>query len=123
LEAETGGQAPQPEGARRIGVLQILAANDPDGVAETAAFLQGLAQLGWTDGGNVRIEYRHGLGNPDNVRRLPNALQNRCRSATARSSAAYRGVAIASPNFFPAEFPLAAAARPWAGRRSTLTTP
>ena len=69
MEAETGGQAPQPEGARRIGVLQILAANDPDGVAETAAFLQGLAQLGWTDGGNVRIEYRHGLGNPGNVRK------------------------------------------------------
>jgi ABC-type uncharacterized transport system substrate-binding protein len=38
-------------------------------MAETAAFLQGLAQLGWTDGGNVRIEYRHGLGNPDNVRK------------------------------------------------------
>jgi putative ABC transport system substrate-binding protein len=62
-------RAQQPERVRRIGVLQILAADDPDGVAETAAFLQGLAQLGWTDGGNVRIEYRHGLGNPDNVRK------------------------------------------------------
>jgi putative ABC transport system substrate-binding protein len=62
-------RAQQPERMRRIGVLQILAADDPDGVAETAAFLQGLAQLGWTDGGNVRIEYRHSLGNPDNVRK------------------------------------------------------
>ena len=62
-------RAQQPERVRRIGVLQILAADDPDGMAETAAFLQGLAQLGWTDGGNVRIEYRHGLGNPDNVRK------------------------------------------------------
>jgi putative ABC transport system substrate-binding protein len=62
-------RAQQSERMRRIGVLQILAADDPQGVAETAAFLQGLAQLGWTDGGNVRIEYRHGLGNPDNVRK------------------------------------------------------
>jgi ABC-type uncharacterized transport system substrate-binding protein len=64
-----GARAQQPERIRRIGVLQIRAADDPDGMAETAAFLQGLAQLGWTDGGNVRIEYRHGLGNPDNVRK------------------------------------------------------
>ena len=62
-------RAQQSERMRRIGVLQILAADDPHGVAETAAFLQGLAQLGWTDGGNVQIEYRHGLGNPDNVRK------------------------------------------------------
>jgi putative tryptophan/tyrosine transport system substrate-binding protein len=38
-------------------------------LSQTAAFRQGLAQLGWTDGGNVRIEYHHGLGNPDNVRK------------------------------------------------------
>jgi putative ABC transport system substrate-binding protein len=62
-------RAQQGERVRLIGVLQILAADDPDGMAETAAFLQGLAQLGWTDGGNVRIEYRHGLANPDNVRK------------------------------------------------------
>jgi putative tryptophan/tyrosine transport system substrate-binding protein len=61
--------AQQGERMRRIGVLQMLAADDPDGRAETAAFLQGLAQLGWTDGRNVRIEYRQGLGNPDNVRK------------------------------------------------------
>jgi putative ABC transport system substrate-binding protein len=67
-------QAQQSDRMRRIGVLQILAANDPDGAAETAAFLQGLAQLGWTDGGNVRIEYRHGLGNPDNVRKYATEL-------------------------------------------------
>src|SRR6516164_2819980 len=62
-------RAQQPERMRRIGVLQILAADDSHGAAETAAFLQGLALLGWTDGGNVRIEYRHGLGNPGNVRK------------------------------------------------------
>jgi putative tryptophan/tyrosine transport system substrate-binding protein len=62
-------RAQQPSQVRLIGVLQILAADDPDGIAETAAFLQGLAQLGWTAGGNVRIEYRRGLGDPNNVRK------------------------------------------------------
>jgi putative tryptophan/tyrosine transport system substrate-binding protein len=50
--------AQQGERVRRIGVLQILAADDPDGVAETAAFLQGLALLGWTIGCNVQIDTR-----------------------------------------------------------------
>jgi putative ABC transport system substrate-binding protein len=61
--------AQQPSQMRRIGVLSPFAADYPDGRAAIEAFLQGLAQLGWTDGGNVRIEYRHGLGNPDNVRK------------------------------------------------------
>jgi putative ABC transport system substrate-binding protein len=64
----------QGERVRRITVFRILAAEDPDGVAEIAAFLQGMAQLGWTNGVNVRIEYRHGLGNPDNVRKYATEL-------------------------------------------------
>jgi putative ABC transport system substrate-binding protein len=32
------------------------------------AFKQGLQELGWTDGGNVRIDYRHGLGDADRYR-------------------------------------------------------
>ena len=34
-------------------------------MARIAAFLKGLAELGWTDGRNVRIEYRWGAGNAD----------------------------------------------------------
>ena len=37
--------------------------------ARLAAFLQGLQQLGWTDGRNVRIDYRWGAGNADNFRK------------------------------------------------------
>ena len=33
-----------------------------------AAFLQGLAQLGWTEGRNLRIDSLWAVGNPDNVR-------------------------------------------------------
>ena len=63
-------RAQQGERMRRIGVLTCgAAADDPDAQARHAAFLQGLQQLGWTDGRNVRIDYRWGAGNPDNVRK------------------------------------------------------
>jgi putative ABC transport system substrate-binding protein len=51
------GHAQQGERARRIGVLMPLAADDLQGQARIAAFLQGLRQFGWTDH-NVRIDYR-----------------------------------------------------------------
>jgi putative ABC transport system substrate-binding protein len=62
-------RAQQPSGMRRIGVLMDLAENDPEGEARIAAFLQGLAQLGWTDGRNVRIDTRWGAGDADRTRR------------------------------------------------------
>jgi hypothetical protein len=51
-------RAQQPERMRRIGVLINLAADDPQGQVRLAAFQQGLQQLGWTDGRNVRIDAR-----------------------------------------------------------------
>jgi len=62
-------RAQQGERVRRIGVLMSFAADDPEGKAQIAAFVQGLQQLGWTDGRNVRIDYRHGLGNADDTRK------------------------------------------------------
>src|ERR1700724_2278833 len=58
-------RAQQGERMRRIGVLTTFAEDDPEGVARNAAFLQALAQLGWTDGRNVRMEYRWGASGPD----------------------------------------------------------
>jgi putative tryptophan/tyrosine transport system substrate-binding protein len=62
----------QPERMRRIGVLIGSAADadadDRDAQARLAAFLQGLAQLGWTDGRNVRIEIRRGGGDAEHIR-------------------------------------------------------
>src|SRR5262245_18596744 len=49
---------------RRIGVLTPLPADHPDGQARHAVFLQALRQLGWTEGGNVRIEARWSAGDP-----------------------------------------------------------
>jgi putative ABC transport system substrate-binding protein len=53
---------------RRIGVLMGIA-NDSEGQARVAAFAQGLQELGWTDGRNVRIEYRWGAGDAERIRR------------------------------------------------------
>jgi putative ABC transport system substrate-binding protein len=62
-------RAQQPGGMQRIGVLMGPAADDPEGQARIAAFLQGLRELGWADGRNVRIEYRWSGGNANNIRR------------------------------------------------------
>jgi putative ABC transport system substrate-binding protein len=59
----------QSERMRRIGVLSPLAADDPEGQARIASFLQALQQLGWTDGRNVQIDYRWAAGNPDTIRK------------------------------------------------------
>jgi putative ABC transport system substrate-binding protein len=54
----------------RVGVLAgAIAPDDPETRAQPAAFVQGLQQLGWIDGHNVRIDYRWGLGNPENIRK------------------------------------------------------
>ena len=50
---------------RRIGVLMRLAADDPEAQARIAAFLQGLQELGWTVGRNVRIDTRWAAGDAD----------------------------------------------------------
>jgi putative ABC transport system substrate-binding protein len=55
-------RAQQPDRMRRIGVLTGVAENDPEGRARHAAFLQGLTQLGWSEGRNVQIETRWGAG-------------------------------------------------------------
>ena len=62
-------RAQQPGGMRRIGVLMASAADDSENQARMAAFLQGLAQLGWTDGRNVRIDTRWATTNADDLRR------------------------------------------------------
>ena len=45
---------------RRIGVLNPFGENDPEVQANITAFRQALQKLGWTDGRNVRIDYRWG---------------------------------------------------------------
>ena len=51
---------------RRIAVL--MTTDDPEARARVAAFQQRLQQLGWTDGGNVRIDTRWSGGDPERTR-------------------------------------------------------
>jgi len=61
-------RAQQPDRMRRIGVL-IGATDDQETQARLAVFRQGLQQLGWTDGRNVRIDTRWGAANADDIRK------------------------------------------------------
>src|SRR5262245_60659575 len=67
-------RAQQGERMRRIGVLMGIAADDPAGQVRLAAFLQGLQQLGWTEGRNVRIDIRWGAGDAERNRALATEL-------------------------------------------------
>src|SRR5215470_5359489 len=58
-------RAQQSERMRRIGVLMNTVSDDAEGQARLAAFHQGLQQLGWTVGHNVRIDYRWGGDNAE----------------------------------------------------------
>jgi putative ABC transport system substrate-binding protein len=60
--------AQQAERMRRIGVLMNLTAEDAESQARNTAFLQALGQLAWTDGRNVRIDYRWAAADPERFR-------------------------------------------------------
>jgi putative tryptophan/tyrosine transport system substrate-binding protein len=62
-------RAQKRERMRRIGVLMHLAADDPEGQARIAAFTQGLQELRWTIGRNVRIDYRWAAGDAERGRK------------------------------------------------------
>jgi putative tryptophan/tyrosine transport system substrate-binding protein len=62
-------RAQQSERVRRISVLMNLAADDPEGQARLAAFLQGLQEAGWAVGRNARVDIRWGAGDMDRIRR------------------------------------------------------
>src|SRR5262244_3780594 len=62
-------RAQQGERMRRVGVLMNLTADDPEASDRVTAFAQGLQQLGWTAGHNVRIDYRWGAVDADRSRR------------------------------------------------------
>jgi putative ABC transport system substrate-binding protein len=62
-------RAQQPERMRRIGMLMSQAANDMEGQARVASFLQGLQGLGWSIGRNARIDVRWSAGNAEDVRK------------------------------------------------------
>jgi putative ABC transport system substrate-binding protein len=67
-------RAQQPDRMRRVGVLMGWSENDPQYPSWIAAFIQALAQLGWSDGRNIRIDVRWIHGEVDRARALAKEL-------------------------------------------------
>jgi putative ABC transport system substrate-binding protein len=67
-------RAQQPDRVRRVGALYSLAEDDPESALRRAAFEQALKELGWTDGGNLRIDYRWTKNDPELIRKFATEL-------------------------------------------------
>jgi putative tryptophan/tyrosine transport system substrate-binding protein len=63
-------RAQQPQRMRRIGVLDTLAADDPEASVRHGAFMQGRQELGWTIGRNLRVDTRWAAGDTGRIRSL-----------------------------------------------------
>ncbi len=95
-------RAQQPERVRRIGVLMPGVADDPELKARIAAFQQALREFGWTDGRNMRFDYRWAAGNPDRIQSYaaelvalaPDVILATASAATAALLQASRAVPI-----------------------------
>jgi ABC-type uncharacterized transport system substrate-binding protein len=81
-------RAQQSDKERRIGVLMGGAGTDPVEHARLAAFLDGLQQLGWTDGRNVRIDIRWPAGSADRYRTYATELVGLAPDVTLASASA-----------------------------------
>jgi putative tryptophan/tyrosine transport system substrate-binding protein len=67
-------RAQQPGRIRRVGVLMAFDENDPEAKAYLSGFTQGLAELGWTDGRNLRMDVRWAAGNVERMRMFAKEL-------------------------------------------------
>jgi putative ABC transport system substrate-binding protein len=59
---------------RRIAIITVSASDEPVTQARLAALKQGLQQYGWTDTGNVAVDYRAAAGSPEKLRQHVNEL-------------------------------------------------
>jgi putative tryptophan/tyrosine transport system substrate-binding protein len=71
--ALVGGAAAWPLAARaqqprRVGFLSTGVESDPQNQADVQALRQGLQRLGWTEGGNLHVEYRWAAGDAERAR-------------------------------------------------------
>jgi len=67
-------RAQQPERMRRVGVLVGFAENDPMAQPRITAFQQGLLELGWREGRNIRFDTRFAAADSDRMRSYADEL-------------------------------------------------
>jgi putative ABC transport system substrate-binding protein len=96
------------ERVRRIGVLLPAAADNAEFQARLAAFLQGLAQLGWTDGRNVRIDTRWATANAAEIRRHAAELATLAPDVILAHGALTVGPLLQATRSVPIVFPVVA---------------
>jgi putative tryptophan/tyrosine transport system substrate-binding protein len=66
--------AQQPGEMRRIAVLLALAETDPEAQDRVKSIQQGMRELGWIEGRNIRIDYRFAAGRTDRIQRYISEL-------------------------------------------------
>jgi putative tryptophan/tyrosine transport system substrate-binding protein len=98
--------AQQPDRVRRVGVLLSLSADDPQGQARLKAFVQGLEQLGWTDGRNMRIDTRWSAGNADDTRKYAAELVALAPEVILASGGSVAGPLLQATRTVPVVFTL-----------------
>jgi putative ABC transport system substrate-binding protein len=105
-------RAQQPDRPRRIGVLMPLATDDLEAQARYTAFLEGLQQLGWTDGRNVHIDARWSAGNAADTRKYAEELVALAPDVIFASGSPGLGSALQATRTIPivfASFPIRSA--------------
>jgi putative tryptophan/tyrosine transport system substrate-binding protein len=105
-------RAQQPDRVRRIGVLLLGDENDPVRKSWLSAFTQALADSGWTDGRNVRMDLRWGLDDNNRIRALVQELVGSqpdiiATNGTAATAAAQRETRTIPIVFFGVMDPVA----------------
>jgi putative tryptophan/tyrosine transport system substrate-binding protein len=98
-------RAQQPDRMRRIGVLMPAAADDRNFQAWVGAFLQALAQLGWTEGRNVRIDTRWATPNATEIRRHAAELAALAPDVILASGTSTVGPMLQATRTVPVVFP------------------
>ena len=97
-------QAQQPERMRRIGVFMSLAADDRQGQARYAAFIQSLRELGWTEGRNVQIDTRWAAANAAETRKYAAELVALAPDVILASASAAVGALLQATSTVPIVF-------------------
>jgi putative ABC transport system substrate-binding protein len=87
-----------------IGVLMTLAKGDPVEQSRYATFLQGLRQLGWTEGRNLRIDTRWSAGNAADIRKYAGELVALAPDVIVTGGAAGLGAILQATRTVPIVF-------------------
>jgi putative tryptophan/tyrosine transport system substrate-binding protein len=81
--------AAQAERIRRIGILSPYAADDPEVMERIVALRQGMQEYGWSEGRNLKIDYRWAGADPVRLRSYATELAGEAPDVI---------IAIASPS-------------------------